>query len=652
MDARPIKPVFRDEDELVPGQDLPERIRRGLEQSEFLIVVCSPNAAMSEWVEKEICDFVRLGRRQNILAVVVGGEPGARESANEALPRALRFHVEDNGVITDQRAEPLWIDWRQGSSRNDRAMFLRIVAALLSLESLDDLIRRDERARKRQRLIRWGVAAAFVAVAAGAFGTIISGERQLLAARSDQLARLAEDANARGEHESAMRYAAAGLQGADHLLLGFDASSAQKQIKAAWPHVARLAHPEIRLVTGEVSGFAISPDGALVAVSSGPNVSILRTSDGKRVCGPLEQEGPSDMSVWGLHFSPDGATLAVAPGRQVRLLDVATCTQRGSEIPHGANVMDMHFSPDGSYLLSMADDGSAKLSRTSDGTQAVPTLRHSSSYVRVGAVSRDGLLAATATFLPARVHVWNLQTGSALREPLVLPEDGWAIATHFSPSGELLMILGLREVRIMRLADGAFLALHRTDGDRFNTYLAAGFFPEERAFWTMDDFGQVERRVIGSDADRSVFGGGEAVRPDISDPQRASETSDDGSITVFTGAGAGVVYDTATGVRLAGHLQHGDAILDAEVTSDGTYIATLAELTLTTPRSIRVWHARVPEVPKDGDACALLVRLDLEFMSAGEQRAANLSDGRDFAEPGNVCTLRAPVEGLIARLFG
>ena len=33
---RPLKPVFRDESELVPGQDLPERIRQGLAQSEVL----------------------------------------------------------------------------------------------------------------------------------------------------------------------------------------------------------------------------------------------------------------------------------------------------------------------------------------------------------------------------------------------------------------------------------------------------------------------------------------------------------------------------------------------------------------------------------------------------------------------------------------
>ena len=43
-DPRPLKPVFRDEDELVPGQNLPERIHKGLAGAEYLIVLCSPNS--------------------------------------------------------------------------------------------------------------------------------------------------------------------------------------------------------------------------------------------------------------------------------------------------------------------------------------------------------------------------------------------------------------------------------------------------------------------------------------------------------------------------------------------------------------------------------------------------------------------------------
>ncbi len=95
---RPLRPVFRDEDELVPGQDLPERIRTGLMGAGYLVVLCSPQAARSEWVEREILDFAALGKTANILSVVVAGEPFASERgldpSLECLPAALRFEVE------------------------------------------------------------------------------------------------------------------------------------------------------------------------------------------------------------------------------------------------------------------------------------------------------------------------------------------------------------------------------------------------------------------------------------------------------------------------------------------------------------------------------------------------------------------------------
>jgi hypothetical protein len=167
-ERRPLKPIFRDEDELVPGQGLPERIRRGLEKSEFLIVVCSPRAVASEWVGKEIRDFIALGRGDSVLAVVVDGEPNAEARGLapelECLPRELRFQTElrkdETGKttvsISDQPAEPLWVDWRKSNQRN-RPTFLRLVAALLSLSSFDELVRKDQKYRRRRAALLWSV---------------------------------------------------------------------------------------------------------------------------------------------------------------------------------------------------------------------------------------------------------------------------------------------------------------------------------------------------------------------------------------------------------------------------------------------------------------------------------------------------------------
>lgn len=166
--VHPLRPIFRDEDEMIPGQGLSKRVRQALAQSEHLIVVCSPSAARSAWVEREILEFCELGKEDRILAVLVGGEPlptrDATGSGNEALPRALCFHsraleAADGKVfreITGEPAEPLWLDLRPGAPGRRRT-FLRLAAALLSLPSFDDLVRRDVQAR-RQRLASAGLA--------------------------------------------------------------------------------------------------------------------------------------------------------------------------------------------------------------------------------------------------------------------------------------------------------------------------------------------------------------------------------------------------------------------------------------------------------------------------------------------------------------
>jgi hypothetical protein len=81
--------LFRDRDELTASADLGAQIEEALRVSRFLIVVCSPRAAQSKWVNTEIETFQKLGRQERILAVVVDGEPNAGDQ-RECFPPALR----------------------------------------------------------------------------------------------------------------------------------------------------------------------------------------------------------------------------------------------------------------------------------------------------------------------------------------------------------------------------------------------------------------------------------------------------------------------------------------------------------------------------------------------------------------------------------
>src|SRR5258708_25334692 len=66
-------PVFRDREELPSSSDLGRQIEAALQDSGCLVVICSPDAARSRWVNEEIQNFKRLGREDRILAIIVAG---------------------------------------------------------------------------------------------------------------------------------------------------------------------------------------------------------------------------------------------------------------------------------------------------------------------------------------------------------------------------------------------------------------------------------------------------------------------------------------------------------------------------------------------------------------------------------------------------
>lgn len=149
---RPGK-VFRDRDELEVAADLSGKINEALEQSQFLVVLCSPASARSNWVNQEVINFKRLKGAEHIIAVIVDGEPG--HESQECFVPALRFKVSPAGELTNEPAEPIAADLRPGKDPKRRVL-LKVVAGLLGV-GLDELIRRD--AARRQRFTAYAMAA-------------------------------------------------------------------------------------------------------------------------------------------------------------------------------------------------------------------------------------------------------------------------------------------------------------------------------------------------------------------------------------------------------------------------------------------------------------------------------------------------------------
>lgn len=167
-----LTPIFRDREELSASHSLSEAIEAALSQSSALIVICSPSAARSRWVNEEIRFFKRLRGETRIFAVIAAGEPGASDipgrEAEECFPPALRFHVGADGELSDERTEPIATDFRP-SGDGRRQGKLKLIAGLLCVR-LDDLVRRE--AQRRQRRLAY-IAAASVAGMATTSGLAI-----------------------------------------------------------------------------------------------------------------------------------------------------------------------------------------------------------------------------------------------------------------------------------------------------------------------------------------------------------------------------------------------------------------------------------------------------------------------------------------------
>ena len=143
-----LYPLFRDREELGTSGDLTARIDEALAASDHLIVLCSPHAAASTWVDKEVARFRQLGKGERIHAVIAEGEP------DQAFPPALK---------PDGEAEPLAADLRKdGDGWTDGP--LKVAAGLLGLPY--GTLKDREVARARARARRNAVIAALFALLA------------------------------------------------------------------------------------------------------------------------------------------------------------------------------------------------------------------------------------------------------------------------------------------------------------------------------------------------------------------------------------------------------------------------------------------------------------------------------------------------------
>ncbi|WP_250633323.1 toll/interleukin-1 receptor domain-containing protein [Pinirhizobacter soli] len=159
-------PIFRDSDELASAGDLGRKVNEALAQSDCLIVICSPDAARSRWVNEEVLAFKRLGRSDRIFCLVVAGEPNASlllgREAEECFAPALRHRIAPDHTLSSDTVEPMAADVRAGKDTRANAKY-KLIAGMLDID-FDALKRRELQRRTRRTAMLAAVALCVMAV--------------------------------------------------------------------------------------------------------------------------------------------------------------------------------------------------------------------------------------------------------------------------------------------------------------------------------------------------------------------------------------------------------------------------------------------------------------------------------------------------------
>ncbi len=134
-----VRPIFKDTTDLSGGL-LARSIEQALDNSRYLIVICSPRAAKSPWVSKEVQRFIDTDKVEYIIPFIVEGTPNSSVSEDECFPSNLKS-------LTGEK-ELLGININEMG--RDAAM-VKVVARMFGLQF--DLLWNRYGREKRRRLI-------------------------------------------------------------------------------------------------------------------------------------------------------------------------------------------------------------------------------------------------------------------------------------------------------------------------------------------------------------------------------------------------------------------------------------------------------------------------------------------------------------------
>jgi len=160
LPQKQLRPCFRYHTDIQPNE-LKTELRNKLEQSKYLLVICSPRSAASPWVGNEIETFIEMGRKNYIIPIIVEGKPYSNNPETECLhPVILKHFPHSDNLAEDHEILGVNVNEEGAGShymKRERAI-IQIVSRMLGV-GFDVLWN-----RQRRRIIRQWISIAVGAI--------------------------------------------------------------------------------------------------------------------------------------------------------------------------------------------------------------------------------------------------------------------------------------------------------------------------------------------------------------------------------------------------------------------------------------------------------------------------------------------------------